>query len=338
MGHDGPPPGRAVDGGQPVIGRDPSERGRIEGDSGERELTDREALEVRSDRTRRVISSFMRIGDGPSTVKPGILPGLLPGIAIALVCVLVVGIGSVASTAMAGSSAAPSGSALASVSPGSTSIAVAPTPASSSSAAASSGPSVAPTSTGGLGKCPQIPAGISSLSVTFLFPTTTQGWTARSTSASGSTFTGSYDATFGRSSGGSLMVTTTGQTTSSIATGTWSWTGSWADLCIPSGKTVVSLTSAFDVYLDKLTGGGVSAVHTSMDLGDAAGTVVARVVPPADDPTAGAWVTSTGSSFAVPAAYQPSTTKITLLLNGQTGGLGGATWHLDNIKLTIAFA
>ena len=323
----------------------------------QRELSDREALEVRADRSRRAVAAFIRIGDKPTTARVGIAPGVLPGIGLVLAVVLAVGVASVASTALAGGASA-SASATATVKPtgGPSVLAVGSPPASASARAsfassrpsasarasfASSRPSASLTSSPTMlasGSASPVRPGPLVATATFAFASSTIGWAAKAVTSGDSSFTPSYDSTFGRGgSPGSLAATTSAGTGSKGADGSWGWTGTWGTLGVPAGRTVVSITVSYDCYLNGVTGTGVSAVRTSLDFSDPAGVVIARLVPASDDSIPVSWITETGPAVAVPATYQPSTARISLVLNASTVGVGGATWHVDNIKVVTTY-
>lgn len=329
--------------------RGPADPGHADGSSGQPELTDHDALEVRADRTRRAASAFMRIGDRPTTIKLGVVPGVLPGIGLVLALVIAVGAGAVASTALGGGSSGSTGSPA--TTSGSSRIAVAspsatPSVGTSASASASASATGCPTASRSASPSPSVSASSASASlgstqtipVEFRFTSSAQGWTASRAATGNSSFSPSYDASFGHiDDGGSLAATTTAGCVSRTAGGAWVWTGTWVQLLVPAGMSVVSVTASYDIYVNSFSGSGVSSVRCSMDFAGPGGPVLGRVVPKSQTAAVGTWLTRTGTAYPVPAAYQSASSRVSFVLNAHTDGVGGASWHIDRITLTTAF-
>ena len=262
---------------------------------GRREQTDRDALEVRADRSRRTVTSFMRSGSGQSTFKAGILPGLLAGIAVAVVAAIVVGGASVAATAM-GPSAGQSGSPTVrpSLIAATTSLSPTPTPAATPSPSRVATPSGKPT--------PVVTAAgkgtVHTLTVVFAFNSTTQGWTA-STVGSGSTFTALFDGGAGKAAAGSVVADLAGESANG-ATGTLVWSGTWSQLKVPEGASVLGVAASYQCRLDDIGGGKSSDLRQTLDLIDDGGAGVAALVKSGSCGGLGSWVARSGQSALVP--------------------------------------
>jgi hypothetical protein len=271
----------------------------------------------------------MRVGSRPSSAKPGIVPGLLPGIGLVLAAVLAVGIGSVASTALAGGKSHASSGASQSSTPSSSLLAVA-----SPGAAASQSPlvSASPSPTHAV---PIATGPVHIVKITYRFNATDLGWKATSTQAGGASFSPRFDGTFSHdSTGGSLAATTTAGGTATAAGGQWILTSDWASLGV-RGSSIVSVAASFDVYVDALN--GVASVGTSMDFAGADGMPIARIVPAATTGALTTWTTVSGTAYAVPPANGSASSTVSFVLNAGTEGAGGATWHIDDVTLTITY-
>jgi hypothetical protein len=297
----------------------------------QREQTDRDAIEVRNDRARRTVASFMRAGSGPSTFKPGLLPGLLGGIAVAFVAAIAVGGTSVAQTALqpgSSGSAGPSGSRVAAGSAGPSIVAPSGLP---------TGTLSAPTPTPAV-ETPIVTApgqgAIASVTVVFAFTSSAQGWTPVD-AASAPGFSAQFDGSTGSANPGSLAMSLPA-TAAAGSSGSVAWNGTWAALKVPAGKNVLSVAATVQCRLDG-AGGGASKINQRLDLADGTGTQIRSIASPAACASPGIWTKLSGPAVGVPAAFAASDAPIRLVLGAATDGAGSAQWHWDDVKLTIRY-
>jgi hypothetical protein len=302
-----------------------------DGAGGKREQTDRDAIEVRNDRARRTVASFMRTGSGPSTFKPGLLPGLLGGIAVALVAALAVGGATVAQSALhpdPSGSAGPSGSRVATGSAGPSIVAPSGLPT-GTPAAASPTPAVETPIVTAPGQGP-----IASVTVVFAFASSAQGWTPVD-AASAPGFSAQFDGSTGSANPGSLTLSLQG-TDSAGSSGSVAWNGTWAALKVPAGKNVLSVAATVQCRLDG-AGGGASKITQRLDLADGTGTEIRSIASPAACASPGTWTKLSGPAVGVPAALSAADAPIRIVLGADTDGAGSAQWHWDDVKLTIRY-
>lgn len=172
------------------------------------------------------------------------------------------------------------------------------------------------------------------VSNTFGFDADAEGWVA--TAGSKSTLT--YNATTGNPPG-SLSSRVTGRNISNV--NYWEYVGTWESLGVPAGTKVTDITLDRADYSCTEYVTGAASTAGPWELYDSSGGLIGTLAAGVGFSGTTGWLSTSGTSLAIPADQQASNTTIRLRASNTlaTGGSSTAavTLSLDNVAVSLSY-